>query len=270
MVHKLKEIFKKVKCKSCSAKLQRGNFVDHLKNCQSKNLKKEEKKNSQFPKAVIVLDDNITLLLFQKILEFIYCGNPTIEDKTMAMSVKKIASLFELDKLEEICDNVVNDLTELNPSIGTWLNDINGQICKDLFLNKPTFSDIKFEVEGKEILAHRIVLAARCDILAGMLSSFDYEVNQSAVPIPDCDYNTFLAFLEYLYTDHAPITDPSQVSTHILMIANRFGISRLISLCELYVKIFVLSFQNIYTFFFIIRLQKKLKLQQKMILQMLK
>ena len=43
----------------------------------------------------------------------------------------------------------------------------------------------------------------------------------------------FLAFLEYLYTDHAPIETSDSVG--LMMLADRFGVARLVSLCELYI-----------------------------------
>lgn len=43
----------------------------------------------------------------------------------------------------------------------------------------------------------------------------------------------FLAVLEYLYTDHAPIEDGDSVS--IMVMADRYCLSRLVNLCELYI-----------------------------------
>lgn len=44
----------------------------------------------------------------------------------------------------------------------------------------------------------------------------------------------FLAFLEYLYTDHAPIEEGDSVG--ILELSNRYVMPRLMSLCELYIS----------------------------------
>ena len=43
----------------------------------------------------------------------------------------------------------------------------------------------------------------------------------------------FLAFLEYLYTDHAPIEEGDSVG--ILVLSNQYVMKRLTSLCELYI-----------------------------------
>ena len=52
--------------------------------------------------------------------------------------------------------------------------------------------------------------------------------------IPEVGLDTFLAFLEYLYTDHSPIEDCTD-SVGILDLSNRYVLPRLTSLCELYI-----------------------------------
>ena len=46
--------------------------------------------------------------------------------------------------------------------------------------------------------------------------------------------NTFMAFLQYLYTDHAPIEEGDPAA--ILVLANQYCVGRLRSLCELYIS----------------------------------
>ena len=45
--------------------------------------------------------------------------------------------------------------------------------------------------------------------------------------------DTFLAFLEYLYTDHSPIEENDAVG--IMVLADEYGQHRLVTLCELYI-----------------------------------
>ena len=82
-----------------------------------------------------------------------------------------------------ICENAQSDQEFLNPSIGTWLNDRNSSVAKDLFLNKPLLSDVKFSVEGQPVYGHKVVLAARCDVLGAMLTGGFAESNSSEVYI---------------------------------------------------------------------------------------
>ena len=50
----------------------------------------------------------------------------------------------------------------------------------------------------------------------------------SNIPLED-----FLAFLEYLYTDHAPIEEGDSIG--ILILSDQYVMKRLMSLCELYI-----------------------------------
>ena len=53
------------------------------------------------------------------------------------------------------------------------------------------------------------------------------------VGIPNVPLDNFLAFLEYLYTDHAPIEERDCIG--ILVLSNQYVMKRLMSLCELYI-----------------------------------
>jgi Rho family protein len=51
--------------------------------------------------------------------------------------------------------------------------------------------------------------------------------------IPNTSVECFLALLEYMYTDHSPIKENDSVG--IMVLADEYGQSRLIDLCELYI-----------------------------------
>lgn len=53
------------------------------------------------------------------------------------------------------------------------------------------------------------------------------------IELPRVPLEDFLAFLEYLYTDHAPIEEGDSVG--ILVLSNQYVMKRLTSLCELYI-----------------------------------
>ncbi|XP_067232811.1 rho-related BTB domain-containing protein 3 isoform X1 [Chanodichthys erythropterus] len=67
--------------------------------------------------------------------------------------------------------------------------------------NSPLYSDVIFMVQGSVLPAHRAVLVARCDVMAAMFSGKYAEARSRVVPIHGVSSDTFLAFLEYLYTD---------------------------------------------------------------------
>lgn len=74
---------------------------------------------------------------FSRVLSFLYTGLVDLTkdsqhlDKTIAA-----ANLLNLPELALICENARKEEEFLNPSIGTWLNDRNSQVAKELFFNK--------------------------------------------------------------------------------------------------------------------------------------
>lgn len=50
----------------------------------------------------------------------------------------------------------------------------------------------------------------------------------------DISMEGFLAFLEYLYTDHSPVEESDALE--LLALADEYGQPRLVNLCELYIS----------------------------------
>ena len=107
---------------------------------------------------------------------FLYTGLPDIseeEDQNFVKEIQAVAEKFQLAwTLSGICSNLLegDSLKFLNPSIGTWLNDNTVQAAKKLFLNKPFLADVKFRVEGTIVYGHKLILKARSQVMAAMLS----------------------------------------------------------------------------------------------------
>jgi hypothetical protein len=85
-------------------------------------------------------------------------------------------------------------------SVGTLLNDLASERRKNLFLNKPLLSDIKFIVEGETFYAHKAIVTSRCEVMKAMFRVGFAEHSKKEVEIGECSAECFLAFLEYLYT----------------------------------------------------------------------
>ncbi len=60
---------------------------------------------------------------------------------------------------------------------------------------------VRMCLQGSVLPAHRAVLVARCDVMAAMFSGKYAEARSRVVPIHGVSSDTFLSFLEYLYTD---------------------------------------------------------------------
>ena len=119
---------------------------------------------------------------FQRCLQFLYTGIVDLnkESEQLAETIA-VARILHLPELQMMCENARKGDEFLNPSIGTWLNDRNGTIAKQLFLNKSLFSDVKFRVEGEVVYAHKLVLCTRCEVMSAMLTGGFLESETSEV-----------------------------------------------------------------------------------------
>ncbi|XP_064643451.1 rho-related protein racA-like [Lineus longissimus] len=201
-------------------------------------IKEEKTGASGKIRTVITLSDDITAKTFTHVLEFLYAGVPNFEESHTdeeLMDLKKVAGMFDMSYLVTICDNVLTEEDFLNPSIGTSLNDETGQAMKKLLMNQSTMADVVFLVEGAKVYGHQTILSCRSEVMAAMFSEHFTE-GSSHMPeiiVPDVSLENFLALIEYLYTDHAPIESGDSVG--LLVAADRYFQTRLKNLCELYI-----------------------------------
>ena len=95
-------------------------------------------------------------------------------------------------------------------------------------------SDVCFLVEGREIYAHRAILAIRSEYFQTML--FNGHMRESSdqhipIEIPEMSHRTFSKVLEYLYTDSVGKISP-ELGVHLLIASERFMLDRLKAICE--------------------------------------
>ncbi|XP_016148346.1 rho-related BTB domain-containing protein 3 [Sinocyclocheilus grahami] len=93
---------------------------------------------------------------------------------------------------------------------------------------------------GSVLPAHRAVLVARCDVMAAMFSGKYAEARSRVVPIHGVSSDTFLAFLEYLYTDTCCPASVLQAMA-VLVCAEMYQVKRLQHLCEVCVCAYLQS-----------------------------
>ena len=94
--------------------------------------------NDGVNKTEITLDSTkLTELSFRRCLEFLYTGYVDLKKVSESLEdTLTAARLFNLPELQLIVENAQKEEEFLNPSIGTWLNDRNSTVAKQLFLNK--------------------------------------------------------------------------------------------------------------------------------------
>lgn len=102
-------------------------------------------------------------------------------------------------------------------------------------INNADLADVRFLVEGKEVFAHRAVLAIRSEyfrvMLCGGMRESTGKSPDSPIELPDVSHTVFLKVLEFLYTDTAD--DVSlETGIHLLIASELFMLDRLKALCE--------------------------------------
>lgn len=100
-------------------------------------------------------------------------------------------------------------------------------------INDAETADVCFLVEGKEVHAHKAILAVRSQYFRAML--FNGHMRESAdnspVEIRDVSYPVFCKVLEYLYTDNV-CNATLEVGIHLMVASELFMLDRLKSICE--------------------------------------
>jgi len=135
--------------------------------------------------VITVNDEQVTRLAFERCLTFLYTGCADVKDDNDLEDTISAAELLNLPELIMVCRNVKKDEEFLNPSVGTWLNDRNSEVMKQLFLNKSLYSDVTFVVDGKRIPSHRCALTTRCEVMSAMFSGLFTE--SSTAEVRSCD-----------------------------------------------------------------------------------
>ncbi|XP_047057683.1 uncharacterized protein LOC124664142 [Lolium rigidum] len=93
-------------------------------------------------------------------------------------------------------------------------------------------SDVQFLVEGSEICAHSLVIAARSPILYEEVAAAVSNKDGHIVRIDGMKATVFKAVIHFVYTDELPALGSTVVDEDMLAAASRFGLERMKIICE--------------------------------------
>ena len=110
-----------------------------------------------------------------------------------------------------------------------------------VIFNNEFLSDVKFVVPASEaeretrktIPAHKLVLAIGSPVFYAMFYGQVAEA-KDCVELPDCEYDSLLEFLRYLYSDEANLTGSNVMQ--VLYLANKYMVSSLAEKCSEYLR----------------------------------
>lgn len=195
------------------------------------------------------------------LLDFLYTGHlPATTPVQQLIELEEFARSLGIEYLSAAVSNLRAGAADLNPSIASFLNDQTAEKMKATYLAKQThitdedaaiaavpvpvlYSDLTVECEdGFRLQLHRAVLAARCEVLVGLLDTQTQRTEAISVPsVPSAD---FCHVMEYVYTDHCSVLSATceaavdvasiKVISQVMEAAFQFNQSRLVQLCELY------------------------------------
>ena len=110
-----------------------------------------------------------------------------------------------------------------------------------VIFNNELLSDVKFMVPASEaesetrrtIPAHKLVLAISSPVFYAMFYGHLAEA-KDCVELPDCEYDSLLEFLRYLYSDEANLTLSNVM--HVLYLAYKYMVPSLAEKCSEYLR----------------------------------
>ena len=166
------------------------------------------------------------------------------DDLGFLNEVQTIAEAFGASELQTFISNIRAGNQFLNPSYATFLSDRTGGNAAARFLNKDELADvaIKLDDDPTFIPAHRSILTGRCGFFRALLQRREPRCDSGTdadgrvvVPLSKVSRPMCLAILEFLYRDHVTFAsgDGELSPIELLKHAHRFGLHRLVTLCEL-------------------------------------
>ncbi|KAM6106109.1 LOW QUALITY PROTEIN: rho-related BTB domain-containing protein 3 [Pterocles gutturalis] len=188
------------------------------------------------PPVRVLVKDSVFCSCLLDILHFIYSGAFQWE------RLKKIKKkLKDTEKTEHVLEKVKcilktpGKLNSVKECRSHQMGDRLYSTSLRLFFNTPVLADVifKYKVRYPLVPAHRAVLVARCEVMAAINGNY-LEANSVLVPVYGVSKDTFLSFLEYLYTDSCCPASILQAMS-LLVCAEMYQVMRLQHICELYI-----------------------------------
>jgi len=93
-----------------------------------------------------------------------------------------------------------------------------------------THADIKIVTEQKSFMAHKAILSARSPMFRAMFSLDMKEKEASEIEVGDVTPETLAQMIEFMYTGN--VNDLDERADELLAAADKYGLSRLRSMCE--------------------------------------
>ena len=169
-------------------------------------------------------------------------GNPSSIPFSFSPSPERVRSLTAIttDTKEVIwTDNLRETMAAVEENWQMKLSTIKERTT--VIFNNELLSDVKFMVPVSEaesetrktIPAHKLVLAIGSPVFYAMFYG-KLADTKDCVELPDCEYDSLLEFLRYLYSDEANLTGSNVMC--VLYLANKYMVPSLAEKCSEYLR----------------------------------
>lgn len=157
---------------------------------------------------------------------------------TAIHKIQNMSTYPELSKFKNRNDNVENKPQQKLPIQGPICNNFsmpppliqqqsNPNFLKEMYAKKQ-YCDLNLCVDGKIIVAHKLVLASYCTYFRDLLSN---SANSSTIELTKYDYVTMEALVSFIYNGSLPLL-PVSVLEPLLNAADEFEMNSLKRCCE--------------------------------------
>jgi len=184
----------------------------------------------------VEIEDGITMEVFLEFMKYVYTGIKNLANKEQVAQLQKLAQRFDLRCLKGACQKYL-DSNEVDSS-----NDIISRTFHILF-NEDAYSDVVFEFNSnKRILAHRVILLARCPLFENVLpisrnATLSTTMKKTTIHVSLWSYEAYYSFIEYIYSDKTDLT--AKTAIEVLKLANQHQLKKLVSLCECFIAKYI-------------------------------
>jgi speckle-type POZ protein len=130
----------------------------------------------------------------------------------------------------------VKQETESSADPSSLAIDCSGGLSTHLdgLFNNMQFSDVNFNVGGREFPAHKSILAARSQYFAAMFQHPMKENSTNQVKIEDIDPEVFDQLLRFIYTGRVPLDKLETMAADLFIAADKYLMDELKMKCENY------------------------------------
>lgn len=132
------------------------------------------------------------------------------------------------------CLLIVDETYDINQQLDFIMTENRNEEFDDFenLLHCHEFSDVTFQVNGKEFHAHKAILAIRSPVFAAMFSHDMLEKQQNMVNIEDIDSEVFEELLRFIYAGKVKASQMAKFTVELLGAADKYNIQKLKTMCE--------------------------------------